>query len=93
MENPMIRMQEQADDANAEYSDWVDANEENLLMWWTESLDTEDLPEQIKAELPTDDVDMWEMALENHVSRLTFEDVPDSYMEMQYELHMGGDEE
>lgn len=93
MNDYRIRMAEMRSDDAGNFSDWVSSNEDNLLCWYAEGLDFEDLPEQVKAEINTDDVDVWQMMLESHTSKLTFADVPDAYIEMQYELYLQGDEE
>ena len=86
MENPIIRMQEQSDDANYKYVEWVSNNEQYLLESYCESLDFEDLPKEYVLELQTDDVELLESAMDKYISKLTFKDVPDSYLEMMYEL-------
>ena len=63
-------------------------NEENqvtMIEAYGQTLDYEDLPESVKLEIKTDDVDEWDAALERYVMQLEFKDVPDEYVHTFYE--------
>jgi hypothetical protein len=90
IDNPMIRAQEQADNLNAEYSDWVENNADWLLEEWFDTLSYSDMPQAIQDGITTDDVDDWRAQFELWIDTLKIDDVPNDWLSDKYDDCEGG---
>lgn len=94
MSDLTVQQAEARFDAIGDFNDWCESNQALILEQYCESLEFEDLPDAVKAEIATDDVEVWQMMLEKHIDNLTYKDVPDEFCSDMYETMMDcGDRE
>jgi len=68
---------------NDAYQSWIDANEEDLVCAYGDSII--DFPEEIYEGILDDD---YPEAEERYIESLKIEDVPDDYIQGQYEVYL-----
>lgn len=85
-----LKEAERRSDELGDYANWIDNNTDHILDSYIESLDYEDMPDSLQAEIHTDEVDEWDQVFQSWCDNLTIDDIPDGFIQDMYENHILG---